>query len=49
MLLSRDSVGTYTEMSSHVTCQETFSHGYVSPLSDSGLILALTVKLVCVS
>ena len=33
MLLSRHSVGTYPEMSSHATCQGTFSYSHLSPLS----------------
>ena len=40
VLLSRHSVGTCPEMSSHATCQETFDHNYLSLLSHCGLILA---------
>ena len=40
MLLSRHSVGTYPEMSSHATCQGTFSHSCLSSLSHCGLIVA---------
>ena len=40
MLLSRHSVGTYPETSSHATCQGTFGHSHVSLLSHCGLILA---------
>ena len=47
--LSRHSVGTYRETSSHATSQETFSHGHLSPLSYCGLILAYRVELVCAS
>ena len=39
MLLSRHSVGTYLERSSHATCQGTFSHSCLSSLSHCGLIL----------
>ena len=38
--LFRHSVGTYPETSSHATCQETFGHGRLSPLSHCGLIVA---------
>ena len=48
-LLSRHSVGTYPEMSSHATCQGTLSHSHLSSLSHCGLILALRVELVCMS
>ena len=39
MPLSRCSVGIYLEMSSHNTCQGTFSHSHLSSLSNCGLIL----------
>ena len=38
--LSRYSLVTYPEMSSHATCQGTFSHSHLSSLSHCGLILA---------
>ena len=47
MLLSRCSVGTCQEMSSHATHQETLGHSHLSSLSHCGLILALRVELVC--
>ena len=40
MLLSRHSVGTYHETSSHTTHQETLGHSRLSSLSHCGLILA---------
>ena len=40
MPLSRHSMGTYPEMSSHTTCQGTFGHSRLSLLSHYGLILA---------
>ena len=40
MLMCRHSVGTYQETSSHATCQGTFGHGRLSPLSHCGLDLA---------
>ena len=40
MLLSRHSLGTYLEMSSHATCQETFIYSHLNLLSHCGLILA---------
>ena len=40
MLLSRHSVGTYEETSSHVIRQETLGHSRLSSLSKGGLILA---------
>ena len=49
MPLSRHSVGTYPETSSHATCQEKFGHSRLSPLSHRGLILAERVELVCAS
>ena len=39
-LLSRHSVGTYQETSSHTTHQETLGHSRLSSLSHCGLILA---------
>ena len=39
MPLSRHSVGTYLEMSSHATCQGTFGDSHLSSLSHYGLIL----------
>ena len=38
--LSRHSVGTYPESSTHATCQGTFGHSRLSSLSHCGLILA---------
>ena len=49
MPLSRHSVETYPETSSHATCQGTFGQGRLSLLSHCRLILAYRVKLVCVS
>ena len=40
MLLSRQSMGIYPEMSSHTTCQGTLSRSRLSLLSHCGLILA---------
>ena len=40
MTLSRHSVGTYQETSSHATCQGTFGHSRLSSLGHYGLILA---------
>ena len=40
MPLCRHSVGTYPEMSPHITCQGTFGHSRLSSLSHCGLILA---------
>ena len=40
MSLSRHSVGTYPETSSHETCPGTFGHSRLSSLSYCGLILA---------
>ena len=40
MPLSRQSVGTYQEMSSHETRQGTLGHSRLSSLSHCGLILA---------
>ena len=39
MSLSRNSVGTYPEMSSHATCQGTLGHSNLSSLSHCRLIL----------
>ena len=47
MPLSRHSVGTYQEMSSHATCQGTFSHSHLSLLSHCGLILAQSGISAC--
>ena len=41
MPLSRHSVGTYLETSSHAPCHGTFGHSRLSSLSPRGLILAL--------
>ena len=49
MALSRHSVGTYQETSSHATRQGTLGHSSLSSLSHCGLILAYRVELVCVS
>ena len=38
--LSRHSVGTYPEMSSHATCQGAFGHSHLSSLSHCGPIMA---------
>ena len=46
MPLSRHSVRTYQEMSSHATRQGTLSHSHLSSLSHCGLILAYKVELV---
>ena len=40
MSLSRHSVGTYPETSSHATCQGTLGHSRLSSMSHCGLILA---------
>ena len=40
MLLSRQSVGTYPETSSHEPCQGTFGHSCLGSLGHCGLILA---------
>ena len=40
MPMSRHSVGTYPETSSHATCQGTFSHSHLNPRSCCGLIQA---------
>ena len=45
--LSRHSVGTYSQTSSHTTCQGTFGLSRLSSLSHCGLILAPRVTLVC--
>ena len=44
VLLSRHSVGTYPEMSSHATCQGTLGHSRLSSLNHCGLILARRVN-----
>ena len=49
MPLSRLSVGTYPETSSHANRQGTFGHSRLRSLSHCGLILALRVELVCAS
>ena len=49
MPLSRHSVGTYLEMSSHATGQGILGHSRLSSLSHCGLILAYRVELVCAS
>ena len=51
MLLSRHSVGTYPEKSSHATCQGTLGHSFLGCMhvSHCGLILAYRVELVCTS
>ena len=49
MPLSRHSVETYPETSSHATCQGTFGHSRLSSLCHCGLILAWRVKLLCMS
>ena len=46
MPLSRHNVRTYSETSSHATCQETFGHGRLSPLSHCGLILECVFELI---
>ena len=46
MPLSRHSAETYPETSSHATCQETFGHGRLSPLSHCGLILECVFELI---
>ena len=40
MPLSRHTVGTYLETSSHATCQGTLGHSRLSALSHCGLIMA---------
>ena len=49
MPLSRHSVGTFPETSSHAACQGTFGHSRLSSLSHCGLILVQKVELVCAS
>ena len=49
MLLSRHSVGTYQEMSSHASSQGTLGDSHLNLLSHCGLILAYRVELVCAS
>ena len=46
MPLSRHSVGTYPETSSHATCHGTFGLSRLSSLSHCGLILAQRVEFV---
>ena len=46
MPLSRHSVGTYQETSSHAARQGTLDHSRLSSLSHCGLILAKRVELV---
>ena len=40
MQLSRHSVSTYPETSSHATCQGTLAHSRLSSMNHCGLILA---------
>ena len=49
MPLSRGSVGTYQETSSHVTRQGIFGHSRLNSLSHCGLILTYRVELGCAS
>ena len=49
MPLSRHSVGTYQETSSHASREGTFGHTRLSSLSHCVLILAKRVELVCAS
>ena len=51
MPLSRHSVGTYPEISSHATCQGTFGHSHLSPLwTDAGIKSVISVcKLISTS
>ena len=49
MPLSRRSVETYQETSSHATCQGSFAHSCLCLPSHCGLILAERVELVYVS
>ena len=49
MPLSRHSVGTYRETSSHATRQGTLGHSRLSSLSHFGRIMAERVELVCAS
>ena len=49
MPLSRHSVGTYQETSSHATRQETLGRSRLNSLSHSGIILAERVEFVCAS
>ena len=49
MLLSRRSVSTCPETSSHTTCHGTLGHSHLSSLSHYGLILAQRVEFVCTS
>ena len=47
--LSRRSVGTYLEMSSHATHHGILGHSYLSLLNHCGLSLAQRAELVCAS
>ena len=49
MPLSRHSVGTYQQASSHATRQGTLGHRRLSSLNHCGLILAYRVELGCTS
>ena len=49
MPLSRHSVGTDPETSSHAICLETFGHSRLSSLNHCGLMPAQKVELVCAS
>ena len=49
MPLSRHSVRTYSEMSSHAVCQGPCGHSRLSPISHCGLILTLKSGSVCAS
>ena len=49
MSLSRNSVGTYQETSSHAIHRGTLGHSRLSSLSHCGLILAYGMELVCAS
>ena len=49
MPLSRHSVGTYPETSSHATCQGTLSHSRLSSLSRCGLIRISVRELISTS
>ena len=40
MPLSKHSMETNQEMSSHITCKETLGHSHLSSLNHCGLILA---------
>ena len=49
MPLSRHSVGSYQDASSHATCHGTFGHSHLGSLSHCGLILVWRVELGCAS